>query len=118
QRVGGVTGNNRHCALDDNGAAIELCRHEMDGHAAHFYAVVDRLLLGVEPRERGQQRWMDVEDAVGERLDERHTDQAHEAGEADEPDVTGAQLPYESAVICVAGRKGAMRETNRLDPGH
>ena len=89
----------------------------MDGHAADLYSVVDRLLLGVESRERGQQRRMDVEDAVGERLDERRTDEAHEAGQADKPDVAGAQLLDESAVICVAGRKGAMRETYRLDLG-
>ena len=55
-------------------------------------AVLERLPLGVEPGKRGKQRRVDVEDAVGKRVDERRPEQAHEPGQADQIDATLAQL--------------------------
>ena len=42
------------------------------------------------PGKRRQQRRMDVEDAVGKRVEQRRPDQAHEAGEADQVDAARA----------------------------
>jgi hypothetical protein len=56
--------------LDDDGAGVEAFVDEMDGAAGEFYAVLQGLELGLEAGEGGQQRGVDVEDAVGEALDE------------------------------------------------
>jgi hypothetical protein len=58
----------------------------VDGAACDFSSVFEGLLLGVEAGERGEQGWVDVEDAVGEGTDEAWRDDAHVTGEADEVD--------------------------------
>ena len=77
-------------ACSDDRPAIELGGHEMDGRAADAHAVLERLPLRVEPGKRRQQRRMNVEDAIGKRLEQRRPDQPHEAGQTDQPDVARA----------------------------
>ena len=70
--------------LQHDRPAVELAGHEVHGRAADLHAVLERLPLRVDAGERRQQRRMDVQDRVRERLEQRRADQAHEAGEADE----------------------------------
>ena len=90
-------------ALEDDGAMIEVLVDEVDGAAGDFDSVIERLLLGVEARECGQQRGMDIEDAVGEGGDEAGREQAHVTGEADEVDVVSAEADNEVGVVLGAG---------------
>ena len=65
--VGGKDGDG---ALQDDGAVVELLVDEMDGAAGDLDAVFEGLGLRVEAGKGGQQRGMDVEDALREGLDE------------------------------------------------
>ena len=49
------------------------------------------------PGKRRQQRRMNVEDGVGERVEQRRADEPHEAGEADEPTAARAAARRDSA---------------------
>ena len=51
-------------ALHDDRAGVEMFVDEVDGAAGDFHAVRDRLRLRVDAGKRGQQRRMDVQDAV------------------------------------------------------
>ena len=61
----------RHGRLQDDRTAVELCRHEVHGRTAHPDAMLERLALRVETGERGKQRGVDVQNAIGERIEER-----------------------------------------------
>jgi len=52
--------------LQDDGAGVEIFVDEMDGAAGEFDAVVEGLLLGFEAGEGWEERWMDIQDALGE----------------------------------------------------
>jgi len=73
--------------LEDYWTSINAFVDEVDGAAGNLGSVVEGLVLGVEAGEGGEQRGVDVEDAVGKGLDEGGRDDAHVAGEADEVDV-------------------------------
>ena len=53
-------------ALQDDRPRVDALVDEVHRDAEDLHAVVERLLDGVQARERRQQRRMDVEDAVGE----------------------------------------------------
>ena len=90
-------------ALKDDGAVVEVLVNEVDSAARDFYAVVEGLLLGVESGECRKQRWMDIEDAVGESGNEAGREQAHIAGETDQMDLVLAEAGYEISVMVGAG---------------
>lgn len=111
-------------ALEDDGAVIEVLVDEVDGAAGDFYSVVEGLLLRIEAGKGGKQRWVDVEDAVGEGGDEGGREQSHIAGEADEVHVVLAQAGDEVAVVLGAGaalgdqhRRGEIQVAGGLDAG-
>ena len=85
----------------------------MDRRAADAHAVRERLSLGVEPGKRGQQRRVDVHDAIRKRVEQRGADEAHESSEADETDVARAQLVGDGAVVGVAIGEAARIEGQR-----
>ena len=78
---------------------VELLVDEVDGAAGEGDAVVEGLLLGVKAGEGGQERGVDVEDAVGEGGDKGGRDEAQVAGEADEIDGVGAEVGEELGVV-------------------
>ena len=55
----------RDAALQHNDAVIQMLIDVVHGAAGDFYAVVEGLCLCVEAGEGGQQRRMDVENAIG-----------------------------------------------------
>ena len=72
---------------------------EVDSAAGDFGSVIEGLMLGVEAGEGGEQRGVDVEDAVGEGLDKGGGDDAHVAGEADQIDVVVVELGDHLGVV-------------------
>src|ERR1700730_1022933 len=58
----------------------------MDSAAGEFDAIFEGLPLGLEAGERGEERRVNVEDAIGESGDEIWREKAHVTGEADEID--------------------------------
>ena len=93
-------------ALDDDDAVVDLLVDEVDGAAGDLDAVVEGLVLGVESGEGGQERGVDIDDAVGVGLDESGRDDAHVACEADEVDLVLVKAGDELGVLGVAGAAG------------
>jgi hypothetical protein len=76
----------RDGGLQDDGTGVEIFVDEVDGAAGEFYAVFESLALRFESWKRRKERWVDIENAIGERGDEVGREQAHVSGEADEID--------------------------------
>jgi hypothetical protein len=67
ETLGGVLVEHRNHALQDDCAVVDGLIHEVNGASGHLGAELERLGLHIESGKRGQKRWMDVQDAVGER---------------------------------------------------
>src|SRR6185437_3740351 len=89
--VGVVRFEYRDGFLENDDAVVEFLVDEMDGASGDLDAVEPGLLLSVEAGEGGQQRGMDVEDALRKGADEFRREQAHVSGENDEIDLMLAQ---------------------------
>ena len=81
---------------------VKLFVDEVDRAAGDLNAVFEGLELRVEAREGGQQRGVDVEDALRVGQDESSREQAHVAGEADEVDFVGLQSGDDFKVVLLA----------------
>jgi hypothetical protein len=79
----GVGVEDGHGGLGDDGAAVDALIDEVNGAAGDFDAVFEGLAPGFEARKGGEERWMDVDDAIGEGAEEFAFQDAHEAGEGD-----------------------------------
>jgi hypothetical protein len=110
KRVGVVGFQNGNSALQEDDAVVEMLVNEVDGAAGDFDAIFEGLGLRVEAGKRGQQRRMDVEDAVGKRVNEFRREQPHVAGENDEVD--GMGLKGGGDVGIVLGPGAAFRDVN------
>src|ERR1019366_1935516 len=64
-----------HHGLRQNRPGIEILIHQMHGAAAELHAVFERLPLRLKARERRQQRWVNVEDALRKRRDKMRRQQ-------------------------------------------
>src|ERR1051326_5570430 len=64
QRMFVIARVHRHRALDDDRTVVEMLVDEMHGAAADFDSVFERLPLRVEAGKRGQQRRMNIKDAI------------------------------------------------------
>ena len=63
---GGVVVEDGDGVLQDDDAVVYGLVDKVDGAAGDLGSVVEGLMLRVEAGERGQQRGVDVEDAIGE----------------------------------------------------
>src|SRR3954447_22479014 len=70
--------------LQDDRARVDALVDEVHGHPHHLYPVVNGLLDRPQPRERPQERRMNVQDPPGEAPDEGAAEDLHEPGEHDE----------------------------------
>src|SRR5262245_58029937 len=70
QPVRTVPIEHRHRLLQHNRPRIESRSDEMDRRSSHLDAVLEGLTLRVDPGERGQERRVNVENALGKRLAE------------------------------------------------
>ena len=84
KRLGTCRRHARHRGLQNDRTGVEVGGHEMDGGPGHLHAMVQRLALRVDARERRQERRVDVENRVGKCVEKRCPDQPHETGQADE----------------------------------
>ena len=89
----------------------------MNSSAALGGAVVQRLLLRVKARIFREQRRVDVENAIRERIDEDRAQQAHESGKADKRDVAVVQFGDERAIVVLTRRVGLVAQHERFDAG-
>ena len=77
----------------------------------------ERLALRVKAGKRRQQRGMDVEDAIGEVVEQRAADQAHEAGETDDRNASPRQQIRQRPIVAVAIPIVSRAQMNGVDPG-
>src|SRR3989338_5222453 len=75
----GVAVENRHRILQKNGAGIHSLINNMNGTAGQLDTICQCLALSIESRKGGQERGMNVEDAVGEIADQLGTQKPHKA---------------------------------------
>ena len=71
----------------------------MDSASRDLRAMVERLMLGVETRKRGEQGRVDVKNAHRKFADEIAAQYAHITGQADQVDVMGTQPLDKLAVV-------------------
>src|ERR1700704_5618529 len=74
----------RDSGLQNDGAGIEVFVDEMDGAASEFHSVFEGLALGFEAGEGGEQRGVNIQDAVWKFCNKEWGEQAHVASEAGE----------------------------------
>ena len=101
QRLGRVVSADGHGRLEHDGTGVELARYQVHRRSRDSYAVVECLTLRFDARERRQERRMDVQNRVGERVQQRRADQPHESREADQPDAAAQELLRNGAVELV-----------------
>ena len=90
--------------LREDGAGIHSGVDEVHGAAGDAHAVRERLRLRVDAGERGEERGVDVDDAVRERVEEDRRDEAHEAGEHDARGAVRAERLDDGGVEGLAAR--------------
>ena len=116
QRFLRVVGLYRHAGLQDDRPGIDRAIvDEVHGGAGDLRAVIQRLALGVEPRERGQERGMDVHGASGERARICLGEDPHEPRVADEPDPACGELADERQVERLPVAEVLRVDEERLD---
>ena len=91
ERLRGIVIQNRDGLLADDRAGIDAGIDEMDGATADLDSVGLGLFPRFEPRERRQERGMDIHDAAGEGLQELPFEDAHEPGQGHQLDLGGPQ---------------------------
>ena len=106
------------CPLEDDRTGIDAGVEEVNGDPEHLDAVVERLLDDVQARERGQQRRMDVDHPLRERVQERRIEQAHVTGGDDQFHPERLQpVRHRQIAVTPAGkvrqRERALRDTRR-----
>src|SRR5688572_14031729 len=97
QRVTRIVVEDGHGPLKHNRSGIKLAGDEMHGHSAHSDAMLERLTLGVNAGKGWQQSRVNIQYRVGKLVDQRGTDDPHEASEANQIDVARPELASESA---------------------
>ena len=117
QRLHRVVVFHRHRALEQDWTAVQLPGDEVDGRAADLHAVVERLALRVHAGKGRQQRWVDVQDGVGERLEQRRADEPHETRKANEDGTARPQFLDEPPIVVVARGELAMVDDEGFDSG-
>ena len=117
QGFGAVAVENRNRSLQDDRAIVEPGRDEMDRRTGYADAVLERLTLRLEARERGQQRRMNVEDAIGKCLEQPRSNQSHVPSKANQTDFARTKDLDEAAIVCVAVSVVRWHEAYRLDAG-
>ena len=84
---------------------------------AILHAVLERLTLRIQARERGQERRVNVQNAIRKRVEQRRADQPHVAGQADEIDTRRGERRRDRAIEVVAAGEFLRIDVARLDPG-
>lgn len=73
--------------LHNDGSVVEELVDEVHGAAGYLYSVIESLFLRVESGKCRKQRWVHIDDALREGMDEFWRKQSHVSGETDEIDL-------------------------------
>jgi len=110
-----IRGEDWYPCLNNKRATVEFSGDEVDGCAVYWITGLKHPLVGVEAAITRQQRRMDIEHAALPPFDERGRQDAHEAGEGDQPRRLLAQQFGERGVIVGSACEAAVAEDLRWD---
>jgi hypothetical protein len=82
-----ITLQNRDDGLKDDGTAIQRLIHKVHRAAAEFHSMFESLILDIQSRKRRQKRRVNVQDGMGEGLDQDRAEHSHESGQANQVDL-------------------------------
>ncbi len=101
--VGIVAIEHRNGALQHDHAVVQVLIDKMHRASGNFDAVIEGLLLGFKAGKRGQQRRVNVEDAVGIGRDEPRGQKPHVARQANQVHMVPAQAGEYIRIVIGAG---------------
>ena len=81
KRLRRIIFENRNSLLNEDGARIRARINKMDCHTGDLAAIIKRLSPAMHTREGRQKRRMDIDDAIGEGLQETLLHNSHKACE-------------------------------------
>lgn len=81
QALFGISGLYRYRDLGDDRPVVDLLVHEVHGNTGDCHAVCEGISQRMRTGEGRKERRVDIEDPVGEPIDERRGQDAHEPGE-------------------------------------
>jgi len=105
-----VAGQHRHHRLRDDRPVVQFGADEMHRGAGHLATGIDRPAMRVQPRERRQQRRMDVEHPARVARHELRRQDAHEAGQHDQVRRMAVDRLGQRRVECRAVRESLVVE--------
>jgi hypothetical protein len=108
---------NRYDCLDENRAGINTAVDKVYSATGKAGTVINRLLLDVQAGKRRQQGGVDVNHAIGERVDECLGDDAHEARQNDKLDIGFLQGSDDGGIEVLATGKVTMVDASAGNPG-
>src|SRR5215472_7774432 len=111
----GVAGEHGHRGLQHDGTRVHSLVHEVDGRSCHAHAVSEGLALGVETREGGEERGVDVESAPAEVGDVGGGEDPHVSRVTDEIDPSLLQGAHDGLLVRFPARILLGVEEERLD---
>lgn len=117
---GGVTGEDRASSLVEDGSFVVPFADEMDGTPACLGSCGEDSAVHMDAvhalaAETGEESGVDVEDAIGEGLDDFDGEKGHVAGEANELDFMVLESLQEGfGVVGVFGGNGESRSVERF----
>jgi hypothetical protein len=97
-----IAGTHRHDGLPQDGSAVDVDVDEVHGGSVHLDARLQRPPVGMQPRERRQQRRVDVDEPTGVAPHETGRQDAHVAGQHDPVDGFGLQAIPEFPILGAA----------------
>ena len=102
ERVARITIEHRDGTLQDDRPAVELERHDMNGHAAYLDPMLNCLVLCVHPGKCRQQRRMNIEDRVWKSLEELGTDEPHVTGQVYQSNASCLESLHNRGIVFIA----------------
>ena len=86
-------------SLCNDASMIDFFIDVVHGAAGHFFARRESLLPRFQPRELGQKRWVNVDEAAGKRVEHRFVQDTHETGKDNKFDACITQH-FDELVFC------------------
>ena len=115
--LGGIAIEHWNGPLQHDRASVEFGREEMHCDTCDLDSVLQGLTLSVNPRERGKERRVNVQNGVREGLEKRRAHQPHVAGQAHKTDIVRTQRSDHRAVVIVAGWCRSVIEAHHVNAG-
>lgn len=120
QQLGRVTGQDRHQALLQNGASVQISSDLVHRAAGELATGINRPLVGMQARKGGQQRGMDIDQPAAVVRDKAWRENAHKTGQHYQAGRMGIDACHQRGIKALAAVIGLVvhhRRSNALRLG-